>query len=179
MIKVFLIGLCVSTMLGSSIYSLEVKSIDGNPIKFEKYRGKKILIVNIATESRYASQIRTLEVLQKKYADSLIIIGVPSNSFGNEKKSPQMIKQKLINDFGVSFPITEPMSVKEQSISPLYKWLVERNELFKKQVIGDFQKFLISSKGEMMAYFIGAVDPLDTMLIEAIEGSRYNTKSKD
>src|SRR5687768_8491643 len=106
MLKVFFLSIIITAITASTIYEIKVKSIEGDQIDFNDFKGKKMLIVNIATESAYASQLTSLDKLQKKYPDSLVVIAVPSNSFGKESKNEQSIKSKLKSGYQVSYIIT-------------------------------------------------------------------------
>lgn len=174
MLKALILSLLLTASV-STIYDLKIKSLDGGKIDFSSFKGKKILVVNIATESPFASQLKSLEQLQQKYKDSLVVIAVPSNSFGKENKEEGEIKKKL-EGYKTSFLIGEKMQVKGEQKSALFKWLTNENGHMQKEVQGDFHKYLISSKGELMGYFIPALDPMSELLQRAIEGRRDNVK---
>lgn len=172
MIKALILSLLLVGSAVTSIYDIKIKTINGEKIDFSSYKGKKILIVNIATESHFASQITGLEQLQQKYKDSLVVVAVPSNSFGKETKDEAGIKKKLAEGYKTSFLIAEKMDIKGSAKSSLYQWLTETNGRMKKEADGDFHKYLIDSKGELMGYFIPGVEPMSEIIQRAIEGKR-------
>jgi glutathione peroxidase len=169
MLKILFIALSLLAVPSTSIYDFKVKSIDGGEIDFSEFKGKKILIANISTQSSLASQIATLETIQQRYKSKLVIVAVPSNSFGKEPLGNEAIRKKLRQDYKASFYVSEPMSVWGPNISPLYKWLTLENNQLRKQVGGDYHKYLINSNGEVMGYFIGAVMPTDSILLKAFQ----------
>ena len=175
MFKALFLSLLLSVS-ASTLYDFKIKSIDGDKIDFNDFKGKKILIVNIATESPYAPQFESLEQLQQKYRDSLVVVAIPSNSFGKEANEEKEIKRKVKEGYKASFLIAEKMEVKGINKSALYQWLQDGNGRMKKEVTGDFQKYLIDSKGELMGYFIPAIDPMSDLVQRAIEGRRDYVK---
>lgn len=157
------------------IYRLSVKSSVGAPISFSAFEGKKILIVNIATGSELASQLKTLQQLQDQYASSLIVIAFPSNSFGNEPKNPAELVGTCQSVYGVTFRITEKGDVTGSNMHPLYAWLTRKAENgdVNQDVKGDFQKYIISEKGQIIGVFKGSVKPDDPRLISILNTSSY------
>lgn len=161
--------LTATTKLASSLYDFSLPSIDGGTIHFSDFGGKKVLLVNIATESTLSPQIMALEQLQQTYRDSLVVVAIPSNSFGYESGTNEQIRQKLRGQYGVTFLVTEKMEVTGDGASPLYQWLSAGNGRFKVDVLGDFHKFLINRHGELMGYFVPGVDPVAPHLQRAIQ----------
>lgn len=168
MFKILFLSVLIINVIPSSIYQFKINSIDSGKIDFSQFEGKKILIVNIASESHFASQLTSLEHLQRKYRDSLIVVAIPSNSFSNEKKDNPLIKEKLKEAYGFSFLVAEKMKVSGEHKAPLFDWLNEGNGVIKKEVSGDFHKYLISSHGEMIGYFNPGVDPMSEIVQNAI-----------
>jgi glutathione peroxidase len=107
--------LVITSLWLTSFYDLQVAAIDNNTIDFQSFQGKKILLVNIATNSPRISQLAGLQQLRQQYGDSLVIIGFPSNSFGNEPKSNSEIKQFCESQYGVSFQLAAKSSVRGES----------------------------------------------------------------
>ena len=141
--KTFLMTLILSaTLTGSSIYDFKVPGLDGE-IDFSKYKGKKIMIVNTASQCGNTSQYKDLETLYKKYKGKLVIIGFPANNFGGQEPgSNQQIKEFCTKEFSVTFPMAEKVSVKGDDIHPLYKWLVDQSKEMAKKVPSDNSKDL-------------------------------------
>jgi glutathione peroxidase len=154
----------------TSIYSFEINAADSNTINFNDFRDKKILLVNIATGSDKVDQLGELQKLQQRYADSLVIVGFPSNSFGNEARSNAEIRQFCQSVYRVSFLLASKGSVKGEDIQPLYSWVTQENEngIASSGVKGDFQKYLIGSNGELLGIFAASVSPLSQELVSAI-----------
>jgi len=154
----------------TGIYTYSIPASGGGTIDIANYKGKKILIVNIASNSKYAPQLSLLEELYQKHKDSLVIIAVPSNSFTKEPLSDQQIKERLLNQYHVSYLIAAKSSVSGALQLPLYKWLTlaEKNGVVNNPVTGDFQKFLINGKGSLVGIFSPDTDPLATELQNAI-----------
>ena len=156
----------------STVYQFKVNSIDGGTIDLSKYKGKKILLVNVASKCGFTPQYEDLEKLYEKYKDKMVIIGFPANNFmGQEPGTNSEIKQFCTSKYNVSFPMSEKISVKGDSIAPLYKWLTtkELNGVEDSKVTWNFNKYLINEKGEYVAHFVSKVKPFDSTLVAAIE----------
>jgi glutathione peroxidase len=171
--KTILITMLLSVTLGGpTIYDFKVPGLDGNPIDFSAYKGKKIMIVNTASQCGNTPQYADLEKLYEKYKDRLVIIGFPANNFGaQEPGSNAEIKEFCTRQYSVTFPMAEKISVRGDDIHPLYKWLVEQSGLMAKSlpaetskdfawkkflqdpVIWNFTKFLLDEKGNLVAVF--------------------------
>lgn len=160
----------LSLFLVTGIYDYSFVKSDGTVINLSSYQGKKILIVNLATESEHAMQIAQLQQLQDQHSDSLIVIGFPSNSFGNEVKSDLEITPFLRSQYGATFPVAIKGDVKGENIQPLFEWLTssELNGQITTSVSGDFQKYLIDSDGELIGVFRPQVSPLSIEISRAI-----------
>lgn len=156
----------------TSIYSLHFNDIDGNQVNLSTYQNKKILIVNIATGSPRVNQLGNLQQLHQLYGDSVVIIGFPSNSFGNESRSDAEIKQFCQSNYGVTFKIASKNPVAGTGIQSIYNWLARAGENGVTDIpMGkDFQKVLIGKDGTIMGFFAPSVDPMD----EAIQSALLN-----
>ncbi len=154
----------------STIYNVTINDIDGNPIDLSQFQGKKILIVNTASGSGYVSQYASLEQLYQKYKDSLVIIAVPSNSFGNEPSDSSAIKDFVMNNYNIHFILAQKMDVTGDTESPLYGWLthIEQNNMLSNEVLGDFYKFLIDANGRLMGAFDSSTDPMSDVIQNAV-----------
>ncbi len=162
--KTLLISLVLAVTLGgSSIYEYKVAGLDGTDIDFAQYKGKKILIVNTASKCGLTPQYEGLEQLYKKYKNTLVIIGFPANNFaGQEPLDNGGIKEFCKQNYGVTFPMAEKISVKGDDIHALYKYL--KAEATAKgltdPVTWNFGKFLINEKGELIATFSPRTVPM-------------------
>lgn len=156
-----------------SIYDFVVKNEDGTQLAFSDFKGKKILIVNIASNSERAGQLAELQTLQDKYERTLVVIGFPSNSFGKENRSRTNLQNWSREQYGVKFRIVPAASVKGSAIQPVYRWLTSslENGNADQEVNGDFQKFLIDEGGELVGVFSGAVSPLNPQIVNNLNAT--------
>ena len=154
----------------TSVYSLSFSTLDGEAVSMSAFQGKKILLVNIATGSKLATQLQDLEQLQQQYRDKLIVIAFPSNSFSREQRSNAEIKAFCRDTYRTSFLIAEKKEVAGSEVQPVYQWLTTQSEngMMQGEIKGDFQKFLIDEKGNLVGVFASNVSPLDPQLLNAI-----------
>lgn len=159
-----------SLVLYTSIYSLSFTDTDGSTVNMSSFQNKKILIVNIATNSPRVGQLTGLQQLKQQYGDSLVIIAFPSNSFGNETRSDAEIKQYCQQNYNVNFFIASKNSVSGLYIQPVYNWLkhTEENGVMDVEIMSDFQKILINNDGNIIGVFAPGVSPTDTSIVSAI-----------
>lgn len=146
----------------NSIHSFKVKSIDGGTIDFAKYKGKKILVVNVASQCGYTRQYEGLQKLYDAHKDKLVIVGFPANNFGSQEPgSDGEIAQFCKARFGVTFPMASKISVKGSDVAPIYKWLTSKaeNGVLDATVGWNFTKFLLDENGKMIASFPSKVEP--------------------
>ncbi len=172
MLNVFLITLF--TMLTppvTNIYDIKFRSIDGQEMSLEQFRGKKILIVNTASECGYTPQYKQLEELHKTFGDKLVVIGFPCNDFGGQEPGTEKeIAAFCEKNFGVSFLMTAKITVKGDKKHPLYQWLTSKslNGVKDAEVRWNFTKFLIDEKGNFIEVYPSAVSPLDEKIISKL-----------
>lgn len=156
----FLSGLLFVAM---SIYDFKVPSLDGGSIDFSAYKGKKILIVNTASQCGFTPQYSELQDLYKKYEKTLVIVGFPANNFGGQEPgSNSEIKTFCQKNYGVTFPMAEKVSVKGNDIHPLFKYLTEEAAKMgiTEPIKWNFTKFLVDENGKLIAVFDSKVKPL-------------------
>ena len=147
----------------SSVHKFSVKSLDGGTINFADFKGKKILIVNTASECGYTPQYKDLEALYEKYKEKLVIVGFPANNFGaQEPGSNSEIKSFCTKNYGVTFPMAEKISVKGDDTAPIYQWLTHKSEngVLDAEIKWNFNKFLLDENGHIIAKFDSGVEPL-------------------
>ena len=148
-----------------SIYSLKVELIDGDTFNLDSARGKKILIVNTASDCGFTKQYEELEKLYQLHKDSLLIIGFPSNDFKNQEKgSNEQIAEFCKKNYGVSFLLAKKGVVsKHKDQQDVYKWLTDKNAngWNEKAPAWNFSKYLIDEEGNLMQYFPPAVNPMN------------------
>ena len=155
-----------------TIYSFSVPSLDGGLIDFSQFKGKKILIVNVASECMYTPQYADLEKLYEMYKDQLVIVGFPANNFfRQEPGSNAEIKQFCTSKYNVSFPMAAKISVKGKDMAPVYQWLTQKklNGVEDSEVSWNFNKYIINERGEYVCHFKSKVEPFDPALIAVIE----------
>ena len=159
-----------SLVLYTSIYSLSFTDTDGSTVNMNSFQNKKILLVNIATNSPRVGQLTGLLQLKQQYGDSLVIIAFPSNSFGNETRSDAEIKQYCQQNYNVNFFIASKNSVFGLYIQPVYNWLkhTAENGVMDVEIMSDFQKILINNDGNIIGVFAPGVSPTDTSIVSAI-----------
>ncbi len=165
----FLAMIFATTLTGGSIYDFNVAGLDGTDIDFSKYKGKKIMIVNTASECGLTPQYEGLEQLYNKYKDKLVIIGCPANNFGGQEPgSNGEIKEFCKKNYGVTFPMAEKISVKGDDTHELYKYLKAQAaaKAFADPVTWNFGKFLIDEKGELIATFSPRVTPMSEEILK-------------
>lgn len=152
-----------------SIYDFKVPGLDGTDIDFSVYKGKKILIVNTASQCGLTPQYEGLEKLYNQYKDKLVIVGFPANNFGGQEPgSNSEIKAFCKKNYGVSFPMAEKISVKGDDTHELYKYLKAQAAArgFADPVTWNFGKFLVNEKGELIATFSPRTAPMSEDILK-------------
>ncbi len=146
----FSISKSKNSNMSKSIYDYSIKSIDGETINLSDYKGKKMLLVNVASECGYTKQYKDLQELHEKHGDKLVIIGFPCNQFGGQEPgSHEEIKTFCEKNFGVTFQLTEKIDVKGKEQHAIYQWLTEKelNGVEDSSVKWNFHKYLIDENG--------------------------------
>lgn len=155
-----------------NIYNISIKSIAGEEINLKDFEGKKILIVNTASECGFTGQYADLEKLYQTYKDKLVVIGVPCNQFGGQEPGTLLeIKSFCEVNYGVTFLLTEKVDVKGDNQHPLYKWLTnkELNGVKSSSVKWNFQKYLIDENGSYIDYYYSTTKPLSSKITKYFE----------
>ncbi len=163
--KTLVIALVLSlTLSGSSIYDFKVEGLDGKNIDLSQYKGKKILIVNVASYCGYTYQYEGLEKLYNNYKDKIVVIGFPANNFKNqEPETNEEIKDFCRKDKGVTFPLAKKVSVDGEDIHPLFKYLIEEAKKIQAEepvIKWNFTKFLVDENGKLLKVFRSKVEPM-------------------
>lgn len=152
------------TIAQTSIHTLKVKNIDGKEISLGDFKGKKLLIVNTASECGYTKQYADLEELYHKFKNkNFEIIAFPCNDFGGQEPgTAEEIKKFCSNTFKVSFPLMEKIEIKGSKKSEVYKWLTEKelNGVESSDVLWNFQKYLIDENGHLIKHLPSRVNPM-------------------
>lgn len=156
-----------------SFYQQKAILNNGNPIDFSVYSGKKVLIVNTASNCGYTGQYAELQKLHEKLGDKLAIIAFPANDFAEqEKSSDNEISQFCQINYGVTFPIAKKgVVVKSKEQQPIFKWLTDSraNGWNSHQPDWNFGKYVIDEKGNLTNYFGPSISPLDSEFLKAVE----------
>lgn len=168
-----IVSIFTLSMNAQSFYELEAKTIDGDAFKFETLRGKKVMIVNVASKCGYTPQYEDLEKLWQTYKEKdFIILGFPANDFmKQEPGTDQEIKEFCSLTYGVSFPMMSKITVKGDDMHPVYQWLTmkEKNGVKDSKIKWNFQKYFIDENGNFIEYFEPGVKPFDESIIKLIE----------
>lgn len=163
-----------TTMEKQTIYQFKVTDLYGNEFDFASLKGKKILIVNTASECGLTPQYKDLEAIYGKYKDkNFVIVGFPANNFGaQEPGSNEQIATFCQKNYGVTFPMMEKISVKGNDKHELYKFLTEKskNGLQDSEVEWNFQKYLINEQGKLVKVLSPRVLPTDNEIVGWING---------
>lgn len=155
----------------ASFYDFKMKSIDGMEIDFSQFKGKKVLIVNTASECGYTPQYAELQELHEKYGDKVTVVGFPANNFGGQEPGNNSeIKTFCSKNYGVNFLMMEKVSVKGENASPLYTWLSnkDQNGWNSDAPSWNFCKYLISEDGKLLKFYSSAVKPMSKEITSAL-----------
>jgi glutathione peroxidase len=161
-----------SLFAASGIYTFTLNSIDGQPAPLANYKGKVVLVVNVASQCGYTPQYSALEATYEKYKDQgFVILGFPANNFGaQEPGTNEEIKTFCSRKFNVSFPMYSKISVKGADQSPLYAYLTkDTGPGITGEIKWNFTKFLVDRNGKVVERFEPAVTPDSKEVIAAIE----------
>jgi glutathione peroxidase len=169
------VGLAASALSAASIYDYTLDSIDGKSTPLSSFKGKVVLLVNVASRCGYTPQYTGLETLYEKNKDKgFVIVGVPANNFmGQEPGTNQEIQTFCKSKYDVQFPIMSKLSVKGSDKTPLYQYLTspEQNPKTGGEIKWNFTKFLIGRDGQILARFEPAVTPEDPALTSAVSSA--------
>lgn len=149
------------------LYHIALTDLLGAPVQLSDFKGKHMLIVNVASQCGFTPQYQDLQQLSETYKDRLVVIGVPCNQFGKQEPGPAtQIQSFCERNFGVTFLLTEKIDVKGAKQHPLYEWLTrkELNGVKNSSVKWNFQKYLIDDKGSLIDYFYSITKPLSSKI---------------
>ncbi len=166
------VSFAVPSFAGGSVYNFTLPSIDGEPTSLSSYKGKVILLVNVASRCGFTPQYSALESLYEKYKDQgFVILGFPANNFGGQEPGTNAeIKSFCTLKYNVSFPMFAKVSVKGADTTPLYQYLTQRaNPATVGDIKWNFTKFLVDRQGKVVARFESPVKPDSPEVVEAIE----------
>ena len=153
-----------------NFFDFKINSIDGNEISLSAYKGKTILVVNVASKCGFTKQYDDLQKLYELYSEKdFIVLGIPSNQFGGQEPSSEKeIKDFCETNFNISFPMTSKYNVKGDDAHPIYIWA---NETFGKSTVPkwNFHKILVNKEGKIVDTFASFTNPTSKKIIKKIE----------
>ena len=162
------------SMTKENIYQFKVKDLSGDEFDFASLKGKKILIVNTASECGLTPQYKDLQSIYEKYKEkNFVIVGFPANNFGSQEPgNNQQIATFCSKNYGVTFPMMNKISVKGNDMDAVYKFLTQKdkNGLQDSEVEWNFQKYLINENGELEKVLSPRVLPTDVAIVGWING---------
>lgn len=149
-----------------TLYDFKVTDIDGKEFDLASLKGKKVLVVNVASKCGLTPQYEKLQELYEKYKNqNFTIVGFPANNFmGQEPGTDEEIKEFCVSKYDVAFPMMSKISVKGDDIAPIYEWLTQKGE-----VSWNFQKFMINPDGTIFDFASPREDPFSEKIINWIE----------
>jgi glutathione peroxidase len=157
----------------NSIYQFKVNDINGETFDMSSLKGKKVLLVNVASKCGLTPQYEQLQELYDKYKESgFIIIGFPANNFANQEPGTRSeIKEFCTANYGVTFPMMDKVSTKGDDQSPIYKWLTQKskNGVMDSEVSWNFQKYMIDEEGKLVDFVAPKNSPMSDKIIKWIE----------
>lgn len=160
-----------TTALVMPIYEIEINALDGTPLNLSNFKGKFILVVNVASKCGFTPQYKELRKLQEQFSSELVIIGCPCNQFGGQEPGESEEIQTFCSlNYDVNFPLTEKLHVKGSKQHALYAWLTKKelNGVKSTSILWNFYKFLISPEGTLLQSFKSTTAPLDKSIVNLI-----------
>ena len=155
----------VFALVSPGLYDMKMNALDGSPIDFSKYKGKTLLIVNVASKCGNTPQYTELQQLNDKYKDKVVILGFPANNFGGQEPGTNMeIAEFCQKNYGVTFQMFEKISVKGEDQAPLYAWLKEKTG---QEPTWNFCKYLVKPDGTVK-FFNSMVKPLAPEIVNEL-----------
>jgi len=156
----------------STIYEFKMKDIDGKQISLDKFKGKVLLVVNVATYCGNTPQYKGLEEMYAKYKNQgFVVLGFPANEFGQQEPGTDTeIKKFCTSTYHVDFPMFSKIVVKGEGIHPLYQWLLANSDQHQ-DVEWNFTKFLIGRDGKVAGRFLHKTKPDNPELVKAVEAA--------
>jgi glutathione peroxidase len=154
-----------------SIHNISIEGINGKEIQLDQFKGKKLMIVNVASECSFTPQYGQLEELYENYRDKLAILGCPCNDFGGQEPlGEKEIASFCQTMYQVSFPLTKKINIRTAPVHPVYQWLTSRelNGVSDNVVTWNFQKYAITPEGQWQFLFTPETSPLDEQILDWI-----------
>jgi glutathione peroxidase len=155
-----------------SFYDIKINNLQGKPLNLKEFKGKHILIVNVASKCGFTPQYKDLQELHETYKEKLQVIGVPCNQFGGQEPgTADDIESFCQVNYGVDFLITEKVDVKGNNQHPLFEWLTneEQNGVSSSTVKWNFQKYIIDIDGKLVDYYFSLTNPMSKKIIKHLK----------
>jgi len=159
------------TQASASIYDFRMTSLNGDKVDFQKYKGKKLLLVNTASECGFTPQYEDLQKLNDLHGDKIVILGFPANNFGEQEPGTDSeISSFCKENYAVTFQMFSKISVQGSDMNPLYQWLTDKskNGWNEEAPNWNFCKYLINEKGELMKFYASAINPMSEEILKDI-----------
>ena len=154
-----------------SVYDFKLTALDGSPIDFAKYKGKKVVLMNVASKCGYTPQYAEWEAFYAAKKDKVEVLGFPANDFlMQEPGSNKAIEEFCQKNYGVTFQMFEKVQVKGSEKTPIYEWLtsVDKNGWNDQAPTWNFCKYLIDENGQLQGFFSSTVKPNDPEFVKAL-----------
>lgn len=171
-IVIFLSIFVSISIMEQTIHQFEVEGLNGDKINFSEFKGKKILVVNVASKCGFTPQYKQLQELHEQHGDNLVIIGFPCNDFGGQEPgSNEEIAAFCQKNYGVSFLMADKVNIKGSDVHPIYQWLTnkDKNGVMDSDVKWNFHKFLIDEEGQLVKSLPSTVSPLDDSILSWVQ----------
>ncbi|MFK7806715.1 MAG: glutathione peroxidase [Saprospiraceae bacterium] len=152
----------------SNIYQFKIKGLTDGEIDFSDFKGKKIMVVNLASECGFTSQYQQLQELHEQSGDKIAIVGVPCNDFGGQEPgSAEEIQTFCSKNYGVTFPLTAKVAILGDEPHPVYQWLTQKdkNGVADSEVKWNFHKYLLDEDGSLVKDLPSTVSPIDESVL--------------
>ena len=169
---IFAALISLSMTPSKTIHDFSIQALDSDEtINLSDFKGKKILVVNVASKCGFTPQYEYLQKLYDMHKDKLVVIGFPCDQFGGQEYSEEtLIREFCTNNYAVTFPMTTKIDVKGDDQHPIYEWLTSKalNGKDDYKVGWNFNKFLIDEEGKLIEYFPSKVKPLDQEILSKL-----------
>ena len=153
-----------------SIHEFSFETLSGDTVSFSEFKGKKILVVNTASECGFTHHYKGLQELHEKYGDKLVVVGFPANNYGKQEPgSNEEIEVFCKKNYGVTFTMAAKVSVDRKDIHPIFEWLCEQeNEDFKGSIRWNFEKFILDENGTLINRFRTKTEPMSSDITKIV-----------
>lgn len=156
----------------TNLYHLSFTDINGKEVNMKDFKGKNIVIVNVASECGFTKQYEDLQKLHEAYKENTVVIGFPCNQFGGQEPgSEEEIATFCKKNFGVTFLLASKIDVKGEGMHPIYQWLTSKSEngVIDSSVKWNFQKYVINKQGELVDVFYSVTNPMSDKITKLLK----------